>query len=61
MRRGRDGNREPRCRARKHPRPPVSTLTATAIVVADLIGVGLFTGLGFQASDIPSGLAERGA
>lgn len=59
MRRGRDGNREPRCGARKQPRPPVSTLTATAIVVADLIGV--FTGLGFQASDIPSGLAERGA
>lgn len=33
----------------------VSTLTATAIVVADMIGVGVFTSLGFQVTDIRSG------
>ena len=36
---------------------PVSTLTATAIVVADMIGVGVFTSLGFQARDLSSGFA----
>ena len=38
-------------------RPTVSTLTATAIVVADMIGVGVFTSLGFQVKDITSGFA----
>lgn len=33
----------------------VSTLTATAIVVADMVGVGVFTSLGFQVKDISSG------
>ncbi|XYD11865.1 amino acid permease (plasmid) [Methylobacterium sp. NMS12] len=37
--------------------PAVSTLTAMAIVVADMIGVGVFTSLGFQARDVPSGFA----
>jgi len=32
--------------------PSVTTLTATAIVVADMIGVGVFMGLGFQVQDI---------
>ena len=32
----------------------VSLMVATAIVVADMIGVGVFTSLGFQAKDIPS-------
>src|SRR5262249_58890989 len=32
----------------------VSMLTATAIVVGDMIGVGVFTSLGFQAQVIPS-------
>src|SRR5262245_22485704 len=32
----------------------VSTLTATAIAVADMIGIGVFTSLGFQVGDIPS-------
>jgi APA family basic amino acid/polyamine antiporter len=32
----------------------VSMLTATAIVVADMIGIGVFTSLGFQVKDIPS-------
>lgn len=35
--------------------PTVSTLAATAIVVADMIGIGVFTSLGFQVADIPSG------
>src|SRR5262249_46821384 len=33
----------------------ISTVTATAIVVADMIGVGVFTSLGFQVKDITSG------
>jgi APA family basic amino acid/polyamine antiporter len=32
-------------------------IVATAIVVADMIGVGVFTSLGFQVKDIPSGLS----
>ncbi|MFB9264077.1 APC family permease [Bradyrhizobium erythrophlei] len=35
----------------------VSVLTATAIVVADMVGVGVFTSLGFQVTDIPSGFS----
>jgi APA family basic amino acid/polyamine antiporter len=38
-------------------RPTVSMLTATAIVVADMIGVGVFTSLGFQLQGIPSGFS----
>jgi len=40
---------------KKAPKASVSTLTATAIVVADMIGVGVFTSLGFQVTDITSG------
>ncbi|MDE2380007.1 amino acid permease [Bradyrhizobium sp.] len=35
----------------------VSVMVATAIVVADMIGVGVFTSLGFQVKDIPSGFS----
>ena len=35
----------------------VSAIVATAIVVADMIGVGVFTSLGFQVKDIPSGFS----
>jgi basic amino acid/polyamine antiporter, APA family len=35
----------------------VSWITATAIVVADTIGVGVFTSLGFQVTDITSGFS----
>lgn len=35
----------------------VSAFTATAIVVANMVGVGVFTSLGFQVGDIPSGFA----
>jgi APA family basic amino acid/polyamine antiporter len=35
----------------------VSATTATAIAVADMIGIGVFTSLGFQVGDIPSGFA----
>lgn len=37
--------------------PAISTMAATALVVADMIGVGVFTSLGFQVADIPSGFA----
>ena len=35
----------------------VSTITATAIAVADMIGIGVFTSLGFQVREIPSGFS----
>src|ERR1700746_3393664 len=35
----------------------VSLRVATAIVVADMVGVGVFTSLGFQVKDIPSGFS----
>jgi len=35
----------------------VSTVTATAIAVADMIGIGVFTSLGFQVREIPSGFS----
>src|ERR1700684_3289739 len=37
--------------------PAVSVIVATAMVVADMIGVGVFTSLGFQVKGIPSGFA----
>ena len=37
--------------------PKVSALTATAIAVADMVGTGVFTSLGFQVRDIPSGFS----
>ena len=43
--------------ARPHIRVSVSMLTATAIVVADMVGVGVFTSLGFQVQAIPSGFS----
>jgi APA family basic amino acid/polyamine antiporter len=43
---------------RKHlggrPRPTVSLLTATSIVVANMIGTGVFTSLGYQVADLSS-------
>jgi basic amino acid/polyamine antiporter, APA family len=35
----------------------VSLVVATAIVVADMVGVGVFTSLGFQVKDLPSGFS----
>ncbi len=35
----------------------VSWVTATAIVIADMVGVGVFTSLGFQVEDIDSGFS----
>ena len=35
----------------------VSLVVAAAIVVADMVGVGVFTSLGFQVKDIPSGFS----
>ena len=37
--------------------PSVSLIVAAAIVVADMVGVGVFTSLGFQVKDIPSGFS----
>src|SRR5437879_10274419 len=37
--------------------PTVSVVVAMAIVVADMVGVGVFTSLGFQVKDIPSGFS----
>ena len=37
------------------PPPSVTTPAATALVVADMIGVGVFTSLGFQVTDLQSG------
>jgi basic amino acid/polyamine antiporter, APA family len=36
---------------------PVSPVTATALAVANMIGIGVFTSLGFQVKDLPSGFA----
>jgi APA family basic amino acid/polyamine antiporter len=38
-------------------RRSVSVVVATTIVVADMVGVGVFTSLGFQVKDIPSGFS----
>jgi APA family basic amino acid/polyamine antiporter len=35
----------------------ISPLTATCIVVANMIGTGIFTSLGFQVGDLPTGFA----
>src|ERR1700753_313110 len=37
--------------------PSVSLIVAAAIVIADMVGVGVFTSLGFQVQDIPSGFS----
>lgn len=37
--------------------PSVTLIAATAIVVADMVGLGVFTSLGFQVKDISSGFA----
>ena len=37
--------------------PKISAVTATALAVADMIGTGVFTSLGFQVRDIPTGFS----
>jgi len=37
------------------PRRTISFLTASSIVIANIIGTGIFTSLGFQLADIQSG------
>lgn len=51
-----DGSEEPAAPL-PHIGPSISLLTATAIVVADMIGVGVFTSLGFQLQGITSGFS----
>jgi APA family basic amino acid/polyamine antiporter len=49
---------EPGVSTSKPSRSPVATVTlttATAIVVANMVGTGIFTSLGFQVADLPSG------
>ena len=36
---------------------PVTATTATALAVANMVGIGVFTSLGFQVKDLPSGFA----
>jgi len=43
--------------ANRAPLALVSGVTATAIVIADMVGIGVFTSLGFQVGDIKSGFA----
>src|SRR5580658_8711558 len=43
--------------ANRAPAGLVSGVTATAIVIADMVGIGVFTSLGFQVGDITSGFA----
>ena len=38
-------------------RKSISALTATSIVVANMIGTGIFTSLGFQVHDLPTGFS----
>src|SRR5579872_4251306 len=47
----------PAMTAANSPSGTVSWITATAIVVADMVGVGVFTSLGFQVTDIKSGFS----
>src|SRR5438309_6842705 len=35
----------------------ISRLTATCIVIANMIGTGIFTSLGFQVGDLPTGFS----
>jgi APA family basic amino acid/polyamine antiporter len=37
--------------------PSVTLITATALAVADMVGIGVFTSLGFQVKDLPSGFS----
>src|ERR1700728_355677 len=39
------------------PAGAVSRVTATATVLADMVGIGVFTSLGFQVTDIRSGFS----
>src|SRR5580693_3133962 len=43
--------------ANRAPLALVSGVTATAVVIADMVGIGVFTSLGFQVGDITSGFA----
>jgi APA family basic amino acid/polyamine antiporter len=36
----------------------ISLITATAVVVANMIGTGVFTSLGFQVGPLPSGFTS---
>lgn len=48
------GSSTPSARRQLRPVPSVSLLTATSIVIANMVGTGVFTSLGFQVADLPS-------
>lgn len=50
-------NVAPELDARMHPARGVGFRTTTALVIANIIGTGVFTSLGFQVADIHSGFA----
>ena len=49
------GTEMPTAPAEKTAAPSISLMTAAALAVADMIGIGVFTSLGFQVKDLPSG------
>ena len=52
-----DGAAPGREGAAASPAASVTLMTATALAVADMIGIGVFTSLGFQVKDLPSGFS----
>jgi hypothetical protein len=46
---------EPRSVKSRTPRRTIGLFTAFSIVIANIIGTGIFTSLGFQLADIQSG------
>ena len=46
---------EPRSMKSRTPRRTIGFFTASSIVIANIIGTGIFTSLGFQLADIQSG------
>lgn len=54
-----DSPLDPTAKSMSAPPTPhrISVLTATCIVIANMIGTGIFTSLGFQVGDLPTGFA----
>jgi APA family basic amino acid/polyamine antiporter len=46
-----------RRRRSSSPARTISLLTATCIVIANMVGTGIFTSLGFQVGDLPTGFS----
>lgn len=52
-----DGGAPGHDNAAPSPTASVTLMTATALAVADMVGIGVFTSLGFQVKDLPSGFS----